>query len=194
MKHSLHSLGPLSGRKSGRKQSARSKSDSRQKKQTASDEHELLTTEIGPAPTQSSAEPIIAEHMMSPNRRQTDSDGQDSDVEPGSPAMEFQPPENLYEVYGEPFRARKDRLQRNSPAGTEEHWALHSCLVKTRDDLRQEALAMQLIRLIRGCFRKDHLKLWLYPYSILPTSCDAGLVETIPDAMSLDSLKRKTLG
>jgi phosphatidylinositol kinase/protein kinase (PI-3 family) len=53
------------------------------------------------------------------------------------------------------------------------------------DDLRQEALAMQLITLCDAIFKRAHLPLRLRPFDVLITSGDAGIIETVPDARSV---------
>lgn len=49
---------------------------------------------------------------------------------------------------------------------------------------------MQLAYKFLEIFKEDGLKLWLRPYEILATGHNAGLVECIPDAQSLDSIKK----
>ena len=68
---------------------------------------------------------------------------------------------------------------------------LQSVIVKSGDDLRQEQLAVQLICTFHQIFRDAELSLWLRPYSVVATTSTAGLIETIPDAISLDALKKR---
>jgi phosphatidylinositol 4-kinase len=37
---------------------------------------------------------------------------------------------------------------------------------------------------------RENLKLWLKPFNIIATCNDGGLIQTIPDALSLDKLKK----
>lgn len=62
-------------------------------------------------------------------------------------------------------------------------------MVKSGDDLRQEYMAMQLITLIDGIFRKENIKIWMKPYSIIPYSPDSGLIEFIDDTRTISFLK-----
>lgn len=64
-------------------------------------------------------------------------------------------------------------------------------IVKSGDDLRSEQFAMQLIETIDLIFKKRKLKLKLMPYEILSTGQNCGVVEFIPDAFSIDYIKRK---
>ena len=67
-------------------------------------------------------------------------------------------------------------------------------IVKTNDDLRQEAFAMQLISQCDQIFRKAKLPLWLKPYEILACGPHCGLIEVVSDALSVSSIKEKTGG
>jgi len=50
---------------------------------------------------------------------------------------------------------------------------------------------MQLIETIDLIFKKRKLKLKLRPYEILSTGPNCGIVEFIPDAFSIDYIKKK---
>lgn len=64
-------------------------------------------------------------------------------------------------------------------------------IAKNGDDMRQEAFAMQIISFLKDQWEEDNLDLFLYPFQILPTSRYTGLVEVVPNCMSLDALKKK---
>ena len=64
-------------------------------------------------------------------------------------------------------------------------------IVKAKDDIRQEVLAMQLMKMLRQIFKEAGLNIFLRPYEIFVTSSDSGMIEFIPDATSLDSLKKQ---
>ena len=86
---------------------------------------------------------------------------------------------------------------------------MYSCIVKYGDDLRQDQLALQLIEQVRPLLTLSHplflpyspiflcgqfriifemrkLPLPLHIYRILITTNTSGLMETVPDAHSLD--------
>jgi len=65
-----------------------------------------------------------------------------------------------------------------------------SVIVKSGDDLRQEQFASQMISKFKDIFESHKLKLWLKPFNIIATAHDGGLIETIPDAISIDKLKK----
>src|SRR4051812_26925158 len=53
---------------------------------------------------------------------------------------------------------------------------------------------MQLIIVFDEIFRSSNLPLQLTPYNVLVTSSSSGLIETVPNAPSIDSLKKTTRG
>lgn len=85
-------------------------------------------------------------------------------------------------------------------------------IVKSNDDLRQEQFASQLIRQFDRIFRAANKALWLRPYGescnqeeakalttahttrladILATGPSSGIIEAIPDTISLHALKQR---
>lgn len=74
-------------------------------------------------------------------------------------------------------------------------WAgIQSVIVKAGEDLRQELLMYQIIVQFQRIFQDAKLPLWLHPYRILVTGHDSGLIEVVPDATSIHTLKEKTPG
>jgi len=51
---------------------------------------------------------------------------------------------------------------------------------------------MQLIILFDKIFREAKLPLFLQPYTVLVTSPTSGMIQTVPNALSVDSLKKDT--
>jgi phosphatidylinositol 4-kinase len=98
----------------------------------------------------------------------------------------------LLAVYGEMWEWKEARVRVSSPFGHLPTWRLASFIVKAGDDLRQEQLAVQLIDQMLRIFEEESLPLWLRPFTIVCVGNNAGLVETIPDAVSVHSLKKRT--
>ncbi|XP_049851332.1 phosphatidylinositol 4-kinase beta-like [Schistocerca gregaria] len=94
-------------------------------------------------------------------------------------------------IFGESWEEKKNRIRRCSPAGYMKNWDLIGAVVKYGDDLRQEQLATQLIYLFFQIFKNSHIPLWVYPYEILAISPQAGFIEAIPDAISIDIIKQQ---
>jgi phosphatidylinositol 4-kinase len=64
-------------------------------------------------------------------------------------------------------------------------------IVKANDDLRQEVLAMQLMRRLQELFKEVGLNVYLRPYDVQVTSNSSGFIEYIPDTISIDQLKKR---
>lgn len=93
--------------------------------------------------------------------------------------------------FGERWAEKKARLAALSPHGSSPEWDLIGCIVKSNDDLRQEAFVMQLIVLCDEAFCTAGLDLWIHPYNIVATGRSTGIIECVRDAMSFDSLKKR---
>ena len=93
--------------------------------------------------------------------------------------------------FGERWAEKKARLAASSPHGALPGWDLVGCIVKSNDDLRQEAFVMQLIELSAEAFKTAGLDLWVHPYKIVATGRSTGIIECVRNAMSFDSLKKR---
>lgn len=74
--------------------------------------------------------------------------------------------------------------------------SLRACFSLQSGDatLRQEELASQLIGECAKILRAERVGVWLRPYDIRATSSDSGVIEAIPDTVSLDALKKNVPG
>eukprot|EP00698_Gefionella_okellyi_P023140 TRINITY_DN7805_c0_g1_i1.p1 TRINITY_DN7805_c0_g1~~TRINITY_DN7805_c0_g1_i1.p1 ORF type:complete len:1632 (-),score=395.44 TRINITY_DN7805_c0_g1_i1:701-5320(-) len=61
-------------------------------------------------------------------------------------------------------------------------------IFKIGDECRQDMLALQMMRLCRRIFESANLPLFLYPYRVVPTGGEKGLIEVVPDARSRDQI------
>lgn len=93
--------------------------------------------------------------------------------------------------YGERWAEKKARIASSSPHGAVPGWDLLGVIVKSNDDLRQEAFIMQLIELCQEAFELSVLELWINPYRILATGRTTGVIECVRNAMSFDALKKR---
>ncbi len=93
-------------------------------------------------------------------------------------------------TFGEAWEQKKERIRRSSPYGWAKNWDLISVIVKTGDDLRQEAFACQLIGVCSKIWSEHNVDAWVKTMRILVTGESSGLIETITSAVSLHSLKR----
>ena len=94
-------------------------------------------------------------------------------------------------AFGERWAEKKARIGSTSPQGTVPGWDMMGVIVKSNDDLRQEAFVMQLIELSKEAFDLAGLELWVSPYRILATGRTTGVIECVRNAMSFDALKKR---
>ena len=93
-------------------------------------------------------------------------------------------------VFKESWSAKESRLRSKSVYGSHPNWRLLPILLKSNDDLRQEQLASQLIYRMASILAQEKVPVWLCPYEIVALTDRGGIIEAIPDTISLDSLKR----
>ncbi|KIM49103.1 hypothetical protein M413DRAFT_406293 [Hebeloma cylindrosporum] len=93
-------------------------------------------------------------------------------------------------VFSESWATKKSRIRHGSPYGHLANWDCVSVIVKTGGDLRQEQLAVQLIREFQGIWTEEKCACWVKYFRILITGSTSGLVETITDAVSIHSIKK----
>jgi hypothetical protein len=94
-------------------------------------------------------------------------------------------------AFGERWAEKRARIAATSPEGSTVGWDLSGVIVKSNDDLRQEAFVMQLIELCQEAFELAGLELWVNPYRILATGRTTGVIEMVRNAMSFDALKKR---
>ena len=99
--------------------------------------------------------------------------------------------EELKNVFGKPMNILQDEIKQNSPYKNFKSYKLINFIAKADDDLRQELLAMQLIKFFDKIFKKENIQLKLHPYEILITSSSSGLLEFLQNTCSIDGIKKK---
>jgi phosphatidylinositol 4-kinase len=93
-------------------------------------------------------------------------------------------------VFRESWVAKQERVRQASAMGNHPGWKLLAILIKGNDDLRQEQLAAQLIKRMATILASEKVSVWLCPYEIIATTNRGGVIEAIPDTISIDSLKK----
>lgn len=93
-------------------------------------------------------------------------------------------------VFRESWQHKEERIRAKSAYGASPGWRLLPILIKANDDLRQEQLAAQLIYRMAAILAREKVPVWLCPYEIIALTDSGGIIEAIPDTISLDSLKR----
>jgi hypothetical protein len=99
--------------------------------------------------------------------------------------------EVLRGAFGVPWAEHVARKRNSSPFATRRGWARRRIIVKYGDSLMQEQLAMQLLRHTMSIFEEFSLDLPLLTYDIVATTAASGVIECVPNAVSLDSLRQR---
>lgn len=110
----------------------------------------------------------------------------------GEPTEEETPTRPPPIVFRESWATKQERVRKKSAFGEHPGWRLLPILIKANDDLRQEQLAGQLIQRMAMILARERVNVWLCPYEILALTDTAGIIEAIPDTISLDSLKKNS--
>jgi len=103
----------------------------------------------------------------------------------------------LDKVFGKPWNAQCENIRLQSPYRNVEGWRLASFIIKAGEDIRKEALVMQIMSKLWSWFQEEippHLRPFLRPYTIMCVGGDAGLVECLPDVKSVNEVKKETDG
>ena len=95
-------------------------------------------------------------------------------------------------VFGETLASQEARLKYQSQYGYLSSYKVCKVLIKSGEDLRQEQFASQLINEFAQIFKIEEVDCYLYPYEIISTGNNAGIIEVCPNSISLDELKQKT--
>ncbi|ELQ74937.1 Phosphatidylinositol 4-kinase, partial [Trachipleistophora hominis] len=66
-------------------------------------------------------------------------------------------------------------------------------IFKAGDDCRQDQLALQLIQMFLNIFKESNLPIFVYPYTVISTDYECGLIEVITDAISRDQMGREKI-
>ncbi|XP_010527598.1 PREDICTED: phosphatidylinositol 4-kinase alpha 1 isoform X2 [Tarenaya hassleriana] len=69
-----------------------------------------------------------------------------------------------------------------------------ACIFKVGDDCRQDVLALQVISLLRDIFQAVGINLYLFPYGVLPTGAERGIIEVVPNTRSRSQMGETTDG
>jgi phosphatidylinositol 4-kinase len=94
------------------------------------------------------------------------------------------------DIWGESWGTLANKVKESSNFGKYSSWKLRGIIVKGLDDLRQEFLAMQLITKIRKIWEQAQLSLYLRTYEIRVISDYMGIIEFIPDTLSIHGIKK----
>jgi phosphatidylinositol 4-kinase len=131
----------------------------------------------------------LHQHLHAPHLTQTDQ------VQSESPPFVTTRQALLEKVYGLPWKEKCEQVRQTSPYGKVKGWRLASFIMKAGEDIRQEALVMQVISKLNDWFKAEIPEAHrpcMRPYSIMCVGGDAGLIECLTDAKSVDEVKKRT--
>ena len=69
-----------------------------------------------------------------------------------------------------------------------------ACIFKVGDDVRQDMLAIQFIEFCKNVFDDQELDVFLFPYNVIATHPNEGIIEVVPNSQSRDQLGKKSDG
>lgn len=101
----------------------------------------------------------------------------------------------LDRVFGQPLADKCEEIRQASPYGNVPGWRLASFIIKAGEDIRREAFVMQIISKLSEWFKAEipeESRPQMRPYTIMCVGGDAGLVECLSDAKSIDEVKKRT--
>jgi hypothetical protein len=133
---------------------------------------------------------IITESESNNCHYSDDDNNEDSNNDIGTPPSNKPPTKPPPVVFKENWKEKEDRLRSSSAYGNHPGWRLLPILIKSNDDLRQEQLASQLIYRMALILARERIPVWLCPNEIIALEASGGIIEAIPDTISIASLKK----
>jgi len=101
----------------------------------------------------------------------------------------------LDSVFGPPWNQKCEEIRQASPYGNVEGWRIASFIMKAGEDIRRECMVMQIISKLNEWFKleiEERYRPVMRPYAIMCVGEDAGMIECLSDAKSLDQVKKRT--
>ncbi|GAX20930.1 hypothetical protein FisN_1Lh411 [Fistulifera solaris] len=101
----------------------------------------------------------------------------------------------LDKTFGAKWSEKCREIRASSPYGHLEKWRLASFILKAGEDIRKEELVMQVISKLLQWFQEEipiKDRPYMRPYTIMCVGGDAGLIECLSDAKSVDEVKKRT--
>jgi len=92
-------------------------------------------------------------------------------------------------VFGKQLQATEAIVKKESPYASLPSWRLVAAIVKSGDSFLQERLALQLIAEMAAVFKEAGLPIRLCAYKVLIDSSLSGLIQAVPNAISIHTLK-----
>uniref|UniRef100_A0A6B2L004 1-phosphatidylinositol 4-kinase n=1 Tax=Arcella intermedia TaxID=1963864 RepID=A0A6B2L004_9EUKA len=100
----------------------------------------------------------------------------------------------LVSAFGENWIQRCKRLRAQSEFGKLLGWDSCAYIIKQGDFVLQEQFVMQMFVQFQRIFDKERVPIRLRIYRIMALSSDSGIIEVVPNALSVDKLKQQMEG
>mmetsp|Transcript_14582 Transcript_14582/g.31716 ORF Transcript_14582/g.31716 Transcript_14582/m.31716 type:complete len:1109 (-) Transcript_14582:100-3426(-) len=103
----------------------------------------------------------------------------------------------LDNVFGRQWNVECQTIRQQSPYRNVPGWKLASFIIKAGEDIRKEALVMQIMSKLWTWFQEEippNMRPFLRPYTVMCVGGDAGIVECLPDVKSVNEVKKSTDG
>lgn len=96
---------------------------------------------------------------------------------------------NKLEKFGESNEQAKEEILNS--VNKSKNTNMQAAIFKVGDDIRQDMLALQIIKIFEHAFKRAGLgDLYMYPYKVVATSPGCGVIECVPDSKSRDQIGR----
>ena len=105
--------------------------------------------------------------------------------------MPNEAPKEGQSVVGKTFEEKCEETRESSLYGRLPNWRVDGLIAKSNDDVRQEVFIMQLLIFYQNAFAAAKVPVWMYTYRIIGTTKSTGIIQLIPNAISIDELKKK---
>jgi phosphatidylinositol 4-kinase len=92
------------------------------------------------------------------------------------------------------FLEKAKQIQRDSPYGSFQSYRLRAYIVKSGDDMRQEALLIHFVSILRDIFFREKINVFLMDLDFILLSKSSAMIEFIPDSNSVSGLKKTHAG
>lgn len=88
------------------------------------------------------------------------------------------------------WKEKAKMIKKNSRFRNFKTYKLRQVIIKGGDDLRQEMMAMQLMKIFNKAFKEENTNCFLRPYDITATTSSSGFLEFLTDSSPIDALKK----
>jgi disulfide oxidoreductase YuzD len=89
------------------------------------------------------------------------------------------------------WQYKQESIKKTSPYSDFTTYRVRQVIVKGGDDLRQEMIAMQIIKKVKEFFDREKVPAFVKTYEIIAIDSNSGMLGFVEDSISVDGLKKK---